>query len=46
VVVRKGPTTAKWRGLCDGEVVDEALGCDWGGDVVFCAQDKLVKLVS
>jgi hypothetical protein len=44
MAVRKGPTTAKWRGPSDGEVTDEALGCDWG-DAVFCARDKVVKLV-
>jgi hypothetical protein len=46
MVVRKGPTTAKWRGSSDSEVIGEALGCDWGGDAVFRAHDKVVKLVS
>jgi hypothetical protein len=44
--VRKGPTIAKWRGPCDGEVAGEDLGCDWGGDAVFCSRDEVVKLVS
>jgi hypothetical protein len=35
----------KWRGSSDGEVAGEALGCDWGGDEVFRAHDKVVKLV-
>jgi hypothetical protein len=46
MVVRKGPTTARWWGSNGGEVAGEALGRDWGGEAVFRARDKAVKLVS
>jgi hypothetical protein len=46
MAIRKGPSTAKWLGPRDVEVGDEALGCDWGGDAVYRARDKVVKLVS
>ena len=46
MAVRKGPTTVKWQGSNDGEVVDEALGYGWGGDALFHARDKVVKLVN
>jgi hypothetical protein len=45
MVVWKGPTTARWRGSDGGEVTGETLGRDWGGEVVFSAHDKAVKLV-
>jgi hypothetical protein len=38
--VRKGPTTAKWWGPSDDEVVGEALGCEWGGCSVSCSRQS------
>jgi hypothetical protein len=46
VVVWKRPTTVRWRGSRCGEVADEASGCDWGWDAVFCVRGDVVKLVS
>jgi hypothetical protein len=40
MAVRKEPTMAKWRGPSDGEVTDEALGCDWGGCSVPCSRQS------
>jgi hypothetical protein len=45
MAVWKVPTTAKWRGPSDIKVADEALGVI-GGDAVFRARDKVVKLMS
>jgi hypothetical protein len=46
MAVQKGLTTVKWQGSNGGEVAGEALGYDWGGEAVFRARDKVVKLVS